>query len=115
MSTPMKGLSNDELATLLGKTRTKNMYGPKLLEFVASDEAAINPRDCWPVEFGNAKVENLYQGFNNAKKTAKLENVVEVRRSEDNIFILHTERVNLSIQAQMDEATASEADEQVEA
>lgn len=110
MSTPapkpeMKGLSADFIATLMANTRTRNAYGPKLLEFVESDEAAINPRDVWFAEFGAKQSGTMYQGFMKAAKDAKLTDTIRISQVDGEVFILHTERVSLALAAATDTAT----------
>lgn len=41
----MKGLSPDFIMELQKNSKTKNQYGPLVLEFANSDEAAVNPRE----------------------------------------------------------------------
>jgi hypothetical protein len=96
----MEGISNDLIAELLAKGRTRNQYGPKLLEFCESDEAAINPRDVWPIEFGNKNTSTMYQGFRKAMIDGKLEDILQISQLNDEMFILHKERVAL-VQAQL--------------
>lgn len=93
----MVGLSPELIANLMGKSRTKNAYGPKVLEFADSDEAAINPKEVWAVELGQKNPATLYQGFNNAINKAGLKDTIALRRDGEDVFLLHTERVNLAI------------------
>lgn len=95
----MEGLSPDLIAELLTKGRQRNQYGPKLLEFMSSEEAAINPRDVWPAEFKNKQTTTLYQGFNKAAKDANLTDVLRISQVDGEVYILHTERVALAIAA----------------
>jgi len=99
----LKGLSLDEISTILSTSRTRNMYGPKLLEFLESDEAAINPQDAWPTEFKDKKVTTLYQGFNNAIKNGNIEGL-EIRQMDEKLFILNTEKVKLAMDELADAA-----------
>lgn len=91
----MKGLPNDFITELLGKSRTRNAYGPKLLLFLESDEAAINPKEVFP-EFKNKNTSTVYQGFNNALKSTKIEGV-EIRQSDGEVYILNTQKVALML------------------
>lgn len=43
LPTELKGLDASKIGELLAGTRTRNQYGPLLMEFMESDEAAINP------------------------------------------------------------------------
>lgn len=79
---------------LLGSVRIKGLYEAKLNEFIASDDPAINPRESWPEFFANKTAGSMYQSFNNAKKklNGSGEAVVILRR-DDEVFIMHMERV----------------------
>jgi hypothetical protein len=90
-----KGLPTNLIDELLANTRTKNVYGPKLLEFAQSDEIGINPAEAWPMEFGKKKATSLYQGFRNAAEKAGIMNTVLIKLYDDNVYILHKERLAL--------------------
>lgn len=100
----MKGLDAGKIAFLMANTRTRNAYGPKVLAFAESDEAAINPVDVWPIDFGGKNVSTLYQGFRKAVTDASLEDTILVKRHEDMIFLLHKERATLVAQDALDNA-----------
>ena len=98
MSNPnvMKGLSADFINELASKSRSKNVYGPKLLTWINdSDEAGIDVQEVWPIEFGGKKPTALYQGFLNAVKGAELEDTVQVKNFDGKVYLLHKERVAL--------------------
>lgn len=88
----MQGIPPELVASLMAGGRSRNTYGPKLLEFVESDEPGINPREVWPVEFAQKKVETLYQGFMLAVNKAELRDQVIVRKHGEDLFLLHSER-----------------------
>jgi hypothetical protein len=93
-STPLQGLDADFITKLMQGSRSKNVYGPKLAIFMESDEAAINPAEVWPLEFGGEKkASTLYQGFLTAAKAAKIQDQILIKQSDDSCFILHKERV----------------------
>jgi hypothetical protein len=94
-----KGLSNDDILALLSKGRERNAYGPPLLEFCNSSEAAISVRDYWP-KFKHKTASTLYQGFNTAINNASLKDTVDVKKVEDNVYLLHKERVALALESQ---------------
>ena len=102
----MKGLSADIIGQLMANSRSKNTYGPKLVEFVESDEAAINPAEVWPIEFGKKEASTLYQGFLGAAKKANLTDQIMVKQSDGTVIILHKERVNLLLAEQLEAETA---------
>lgn len=91
-ATSMTGLPPELIAKLMAG-RTRNAYGPKLEEFIASDEPAINPREVWPLEFKEKDSSALYQGFQTAAKKAELSETVIVKQSDGQVFLLHKERV----------------------
>lgn len=92
----MKGLSKDFLTELASKSRSKNVYGPKLLTWINdSDEAGIDVQEVWPMEFAAKKPTALYQGFLNAVKSADLEGLVQVKNFDGKVYLLHKERVAL--------------------
>ena len=99
---PMTGLSADVISQLMANSRSKNTYGPKLVEFVNSDEAAINPADVWPIEFGKKESSTVYQGFLAAIKKADLTEAVMVKQSDGMVFLLHKERTNLLLTEQVE-------------
>jgi hypothetical protein len=99
MSTVITGLSTDLIADLMASGRTRNAYGPKLNDFIESDEAAINPADVWPIEFGKKEASTLYQGFLGAAKKANLQDTILVKQSEGKVFLLHKERVTAALVA----------------
>lgn len=98
------GLPPDVIAGLMAKGRTRNAYGPRVIEFCESDEAAINPADVWPLEFGGKVASTLYQGFNTAIDKAGLKDTILVKKVEDSVFLLHKDRVHVLMQAQADAA-----------
>lgn len=90
--TENSGLSQDLIANLLANTRTRNAYGPKLVEFLDSDEAGVNPVEVWP-EFAGKKATTLYQGFRLAAEKASLTEQLLIKLSEETVFILNKEKV----------------------
>lgn len=104
MAKAMKGLPDEFINELMATSRSRNVYGPKLLDFCESDEAAINPAEVWPIEFGNKKATTLYQGFRNAAEKADLQEVVMIKQSDDAVFILHKERVSVLMAANADQS-----------
>lgn len=108
------GLNPADIAILMGKAKQRNAYGPKLLEFALSDEAAINPAEVWPIEFGKKEPSTLYQGFMNAVKKAKMQDDILVKQSDGNVFILHKERINIVMAQLADEAAEGDDDDNEE-
>lgn len=87
-----KGLPPELITKLMSESRTA-AYGPRLLEFVESDEAGINPREAWPVEFKGKTATAIYQSFKGAVKKASLQDMITVIKREDDVFLMHNERV----------------------
>jgi len=95
----MTGLSPERIAELMAG-RARNVYKPKLTQFVESDEAGVDPREVWPLEFKDKKASALYQGFRGVATEAGIlvseenpEGPILVKRQGDEVFILHIERV----------------------
>lgn len=97
----LKGISNDLLNDILGKSRGRNQYGPYALKFLESDEPAINVAETWPI-FAKKKPATLMQGFRTAVEKANLVDVVQVKLYNENVFLLHKERVEIFQQEQLD-------------
>lgn len=106
--TPLKGLPADMITDLMGKSRTRNQYGPKLVEFDASDEAGVNPAEAWPLDFGNKSAGTLYQGFRTAIEKNGLADMISLRKQDDAVFLLHNERVRILRESLLDEANNAE-------
>jgi hypothetical protein len=100
----LKGLSISEVRDLLSKGKSRNIYGPCVLEFINSDEAGVNPREAWPINFETTKASAMYQSFNKAVKDANLEDVVQVKQHDSECFLIHKERYALAVAAMADEA-----------
>jgi hypothetical protein len=92
----IKGLDVTQLKTLMSQ-RSRNMYAPKLVEIENSDEAGVNVVEQWPTEFSDKKASTVYQGFRNAIIKAHLEDTFEVKQSDEQVYLLHKERVALAI------------------
>jgi hypothetical protein len=109
------GLDQETISKLMGESRQRNTYGPKLMEFINSDEAGINPADAWPVEFGKKNASTLYQGFLTAAKKANVANDIRILQNDGNVFLLHKERASvaagLTSVTEEDEADENESDE----
>jgi hypothetical protein len=83
----------DFIDSLMAKSRSRGAYQPKL-EFFATetDEPAINVREQWEAEFGSKTAEALAQSFNSWIKKADLEDVIVVRKDEDDVYLIHLQR-----------------------
>jgi hypothetical protein len=90
----LKGLDHDFINTLMASSRQHNVYGPKLLVFMESDEPGINPRESWPLEFPDEKsTQTIATGFRNAAREAKLDDQLIITTNDGQVYILHKERV----------------------
>jgi uncharacterized protein YfaS (alpha-2-macroglobulin family) len=92
----MAGLSSEQIAKLLGKTRQKGLYTEKLNEFLQSGEMGVSVKETW-VEMRDKKDTTLKQGFDNAKGTKEANEGAElvkvVASKEDNDVYL----INLAL------------------
>lgn len=104
------GLDLDFINKLMVSGNKRNQYGPKVVDFDNSDEGGVNVVSAWP-EFAEKSPETLYQGFMNAVKKAKLEEVIFVRKHDGNVFLLHQGRVTLKAKPATDTDTDDEATE----
>ena len=110
MSTNFTGLDPAMIEKLMGESRQRNTYGPKLIEFINSDEAGINPAEAWPLEFGKKNASTLYQGFLTAAKKAEVADQIRLLQNDGNVFILHKERAGLLVNG-VDEADEADSDD----
>ena len=93
------GLTPQEIQSLMAKKRTKGLYEEKLTFLYSdSDEAGVDVKEQWPVEFGQKNATTLYQGFTNAAKKLDLEDAVDVINRDGHVFILVKTRVALVMQ-----------------
>lgn len=93
----MAGMSADQIAQLLGKTRQKGVYTDKLNEFVQSGEMGVCANEQW-VEFADKKSATLKQGFEAAKdKKEAIEGAdqVKVIVSDEKVYL-----VNIAVAAE---------------
>lgn len=104
-------LSMDEITKLVAGGRARNAYGPKLASFYEGDDAAINPAEFWPVEFGAKEASTLYQGFLGAIKKADLEGKVVVKQSDGKVFLMNMEKINAIMAAQLNGEVEVSSDE----
>jgi hypothetical protein len=87
----VNALSPELIAKLMASGRTRNSYEPKLKEFQASDEPAVNVREQWSVEFTGKKVTALYQGFRNVIQNIEDEEVRDnlmVKQMDNDVFLI---------------------------
>ncbi len=102
-----KGLEDADILALMA-TRTRNQYAPKAVEFLKSDEKAINVKDVWPLEFGEKSAASLYQGFKTAvSKDDAVKDLIFVKKHEDNVFLINTEKLEMIRNAAVEEADAA--------
>jgi hypothetical protein len=97
----MAGLTAEQIATLLGKTRQKGLYVEKLNEFIDSEEAGIDVGEQW-VEFRDKKATTLKQGFDNAKdhKDARedADKTVKVVSNEEHVYLINLAVAGASVE-----------------
>ena len=77
----MAGLTSEQVAALLSKTRTKGQYIVRLNEFIDSGDMGVEVGEQW-VEFRDKKGTTLKQGFDNAKDHK------EIHEGADNIQVI---------------------------
>lgn len=111
----MGGLTQEQIAELLAKKRTKGVYEAKLTELYSdSDEAGIDVAETWP-ELAGKNATTLYQGFNNAAKKLELEDAVDIVNRDGHVFILVKTRVAVVMAMNGNAATEETEVEDIEA
>lgn len=84
-SKKMAGLSPDQVAALLSKTRTKGQYIQYLNEFIDGGEMGVEVGEQW-VALKDKKATTLKQGFDNAKDNKEAhdgaENIQVIKQDE---------------------------------
>jgi hypothetical protein len=95
----IKGLDIADIKALFANSRNRGVYGKCLHTLIEdSDEAAVNVRETWPLEFSETKAGAMYQSFRIAAKNAELidvegkSDVVKILRQKDDVYIIHMER-----------------------
>jgi hypothetical protein len=86
-------------------SRARNAYAPKLEEWYASDEAAINPAEYW-ADFQDKNATTLYQGFMTAAKKAGIQDLILVIKREDSVFLIHKERAGIVLNSETQETSS---------
>lgn len=87
----MAGLTPEQIAQLLGASRTKGVYIQRLTEFMNSGEQGVDAKAEWP-EFAEKATATLKQGFENAKNSKNAPAGVEhvrVITNEDNVYLIN--------------------------
>lgn len=87
----MAGLTPEQIAQLLGASRTKGVYIQRLTEFMNSGEQGVDAKAEWP-EFSEKATATLKQGFENAKNSKNAPAGVEhvrVITNEDNVYLIN--------------------------
>jgi len=97
-STELKGLPPELIKALMGKGRARGVYGPRLKQFAESDEAAINPRESWPLEFEGKTALAMTQSFRKHIADADLEDVIQVVSHDGECYLVHKERAAIATQ-----------------
>lgn len=91
----MAGLTPEQIAALLGKTRTKGQYIIYLNQFVASGMDGVCANEQW-VDLKDKKASTLKQGFENAKDNkdaAEGSENVKVISNEDLVYLINLSHV----------------------
>jgi hypothetical protein len=99
------GLTADQIAQLLGSTRSKGQYVVYLNEFLDSEEGGVCANEQW-VAIKDKKASTIKQGFENAKdkKDARDDaQFVKVITNDDKVFL-----INLKVAGMADEAAPEE-------
>jgi hypothetical protein len=87
----MAGLTADQIAALLGKTRQKGVYIQYLNQFLESGESGICVNEQW-VDMKDKKASTLKQGFENAKENKEAgegSEFVKVIANEEKVYLIN--------------------------
>lgn len=90
----MAGLSNEAIAALYANRRKKGDYAIILNEQRESDENGFAAKETYP-RLAGKEAATIYQGFRNAADKLDLEDVIDVINSDDEVFVIWTDRVEL--------------------
>jgi hypothetical protein len=95
-ATKFVGLSSEEIDNLLGGGRLPaETYENIFQKFLGSDEPAVWIKQTWKI-VEKKEASTLYQAFNKEIKKAGLEDKVLVKRSDEDVALLHLERLAVS-------------------
>lgn len=104
----MAGLTSEQIAALLGNTRTKGQYTVYLTDFLTSGEQGICVNEQW-VDLAGKKATTLKQGFENAKDNKNApdgaENV-KVISNEDKVYLINLTAAGIEAPATADDNEA---------
>jgi hypothetical protein len=98
----MAGLTAEQIATLLGKTRSKGQYIQYLNQFLTSGEAGLCVNEQW-LDLKDKKASTLKQGFENAKENKEAgegSEFVKVIASEDQVYLINLQAAGVEIPAE---------------
>src|SRR5262245_61537901 len=88
----LKGLDAARIAELRKGRRARNVYGPRLVDFMESDEAGVIPAETWPLDFEGKNASSIYQSFRKAAKDLDILDDLDIGQNDGTVFILHKER-----------------------
>ena len=102
-SKKMAGLSPDQVAALLSKTRTKGQYIQYLNEFIDGGEMGVEVGEQW-VALKDKKGTTLKQGFDNAKDNKEAhegaENI-QVIKQDEKVYLVNLSHEELATNAEV--------------
>jgi hypothetical protein len=95
----MAGLSAEQIAQLLGKTRTKGQYVVYLNQFLESGEGGLCVNEQW-VDLRDKKAATLKQGFEGAKDNKEAQDGsenVKVIANEDKVYLINLAAAGIEV------------------
>lgn len=101
----MAGLTAEQIAALLGKTRQKGVYIQYLNQFLEGGESGICVNETW-VDLKDKKASTLKQGFENAKENKEAKDgseFVKVIANEDKVYLINLQAAGLETEAEVAE------------
>jgi hypothetical protein len=98
----MAGLTAEQIAALLGKTRQKGVYIQYLNQFLDGGESGICVNETW-VDLKDKKASTLKQGFENAKENKEAKDgseFVKVIANEDKVYLINLQAAGIETEAE---------------
>jgi hypothetical protein len=88
-------LTQDQIEAIYAKRRRKGEYAVILNDQREGDENGFAAKATYPT-LKSKSATTIYQGFRNAAEKLSLTDVVDIINSDDEVFVLFTDRVELA-------------------
>jgi hypothetical protein len=88
-------LSDKQVAALYANRRQKGFYAIALNEQRESQENGFSAKETYP-RLKDKSAATIYQGLRNAAEKLELTDVVDIINSDDDVFVIFTDRVEMA-------------------